>query len=363
MRTLLSTSLLVGAMVSTASGQTYRLTVIDPPPSLGSITPADIGEDGAVLVGGRTSQGSGCDAIDEDWIWLDGSLTQLNPLPDHQRVRAVAFSDDGSIFGESGGVCDPVPVRWASGEVDPVALPNMDSETSNITDASGSGEHIVGILDVQAGPNAFTLLAADFSGDQAELLANPPGFRRHTPTAVNNHGAWVSNASRAKNFDKPILFDPRFGFVELDLIGGFSGQALDINDAGVIVGASATGKFRTINVDGLPPTWFMSHAVRWDHANPTLLPVPDDADRSEAVAINERGDIIGRYLVDPTQSFQFESHALAWIDGQMIDLTEALVDADGWAVVSAIAINNKGQIAAVGELNGTREAIVLTPID
>ena len=77
---------------------------------------------------------------------------------------------------------------------------------------------------------------------------------------------------------------------------------------------------------------------------------------SEARAINEQGEIVGS-----AQNAAGQPRAFLWRNGQMIDLNTFVPSGSGWALESAAAISDGGQIAGYGTLNGKRRAFLLTP--
>jgi len=77
---------------------------------------------------------------------------------------------------------------------------------------------------------------------------------------------------------------------------------------------------------------------------------------SVASGINSRGDIVGRADVKD------ESHAFLYQCGVMLDLNALpAVMQSGWLLTEAVAINNLGQIAANGVVNGESRGFLLSP--
>jgi uncharacterized membrane protein len=68
---------------------------------------------------------------------------------------------------------------------------------------------------------------------------------------------------------------------------------------------------------------------------------------STAYGLNDHGDVVGASDHD----------AFGWSGGVLDPATGG-----GWTITSVAAINNRGQIAGVGTVNGASHAILLTPL-
>lgn len=122
------------------------------------------------------------------------------------------------------------------------------------------------------------------------------------------------------------------------LPGDRNSRAIAINDAGRVVGVSS-GDFTRAFVFDLP-------------GGPMRDVVPQGS--SSLSGVNAAGEAVGSFLGwDPVS-------AILWHDGTVVDLTRALND-PSWQLLSATAINDKGQICGVGLHNGGLYAYVLTP--
>jgi probable HAF family extracellular repeat protein len=152
-----------------------------------------------------------------------------------------------------------------------------------------------------------------------------------------------------------VTFDPGvFGIPDLHAviwqngkitdIGSFGGPislALAVNNRGEVVGQS------------MLPTFF-PHAFVWRGASLIdLSPLPGDV-ASGGGGINNLGQIVGWSAGDQGQS------ACIWLDGQPIDLNTRISDPN-WQLAVANGINDEGQIAGFGLLNGQFHGFLLTP--
>ena len=103
--------------------------------------------------------------------------------------------------------------------------------------------------------------------------------------------------------------------------GGGGSRAFAINTRGQVVGSSRTGV-------GEPQPWGVRHAFLWE--NGVMTDLGSLGQLSEATAINDLGQVVGRYV---TASLQ--ERAFIWQNGVVQDLG---------TVNGAYAINNRGQV-------------------
>lgn len=77
----------------------------------------------------------------------------------------------------------------------------------------------------------------------------------------------------------------------------------------------------------------------------------------EAVSINNFGEVVGGGVRIGSP----DAHSFIWKNGVMSDLNDLVVPNSGWVFFGANAINDSGQIAGTGYLNGVQKAFLLTP--
>jgi probable HAF family extracellular repeat protein len=184
---------------------------------------------------------------------------------------------------------------------------------------SVSGRNLV---DSQAATHAFL-----FSGSQM-LDLGALGGRDSKALDINDAGEVVGVASLPDDTRHAFLYR---GGKLLDL-GGLSDGAFSaayaINNRGLIVGAAETSNH-------------LIHAVLWRSKRMADLGTLPGGTRSRALALNERGDIVGYSEADGP-----DIHAFLYSDGHMQDLGSL-----GHDPIRANAINNHRQIVGASGIN------------
>jgi probable HAF family extracellular repeat protein len=164
---------------------------------------------------------------------------------------------------------------------------------------------------------------------------------------INDRGAivgWSQVSFQPGDFGFPDLHAVIWRDGKITDMGSFGGPinlALAVNNQGEAVGQS------------MFPTFHL-HAFAWRGASLIDLgTLPGDLD-SGAGGINSLGQIVGWSAGDQGQS------ACIWQNGQPIDLNSRISDAN-WQLEVANSINDYGQIAGFGLLNGQFHGFLLTP--
>jgi probable HAF family extracellular repeat protein len=132
-----------------------------------------------------------------------------------------------------------------------------------------------------------------------------------------------------------------------DLPGGSDySEALGINDSGQVVGLSvATTGPRAF-------LWSSGTGIQ------DLGDLPGGSDQSAANGINDSGQVVGSsYAATGDRAF-------LWSSGSgMFDLNDYLdASGSGWTLYSARAVNDAGQIVGSGYIGGQPHAFLLTPV-
>jgi probable HAF family extracellular repeat protein len=195
----------------------------------------------------------------------------------------------------------------------------------------------------------------DFSGERAFVrppggtlqdIGTLPGFSSPYAAAfdINNHGQIVGASGQAGPGDPPVhpFLYSNGVMTDLGTFGNAYSAAFAINDAGLVVGYS----------DSLAD-FHISQAFLYANGKLINLDAQLGGQGSAAFDINNLGQIVGSSTTLGAFIMQ----------GDKVASLNALIDpAAGWSIQHARAINDHGQIAATGILNGTSYAVLLTPV-
>ncbi len=275
------------------------------------------------------------------FVWTPGgSLLALPPLRGDSFTRPKGINGQGLAVGESDSHTGYSAVLWTNGE--PLDLGTLTGGTlSSATAINASGE-VVGVSSITVGQEAFLWTKA--TGMQG--LGSLPGGGDSFAFAINRFGqvAGFSGANGNKNL-YAFIWSKTSGMKNLGKLPGYeSSAAYAINDLGQVAGASDCG---------IP----CGHAVLWSKAKGSMLDlgVLPGASSSVAQGINNAGQVVGA-------SSYADWHAFVWSPSTgMRDLNQLIPANSGWLLQWASAINDLGQIAGYGTLNGQGEAFLLTP--
>jgi probable HAF family extracellular repeat protein len=135
------------------------------------------------------------------------------------------------------------------------------------------------------------------------------------------------------------------------LPGHNSSSARAINANGQIVGWSGVASTPD-NLDAI--SW--SHAALWDAGSVQDLGTLSGDESSQAIALNDHGQIVGW-----SGTVNQASSAFLYQCGEMLDLNALIPAAAGWQLIEARGINNAGRIVGLGSLGGQLRGFVLQP--
>jgi probable HAF family extracellular repeat protein len=185
----------------------------------------------------------------------------------------------------------------------------------------------------------------DSVAQTAPIIINPlPGRDSSGASAVNKSGA-VAGLSGSNN-SHGYLFA---GASLVDL--GPAAFVEDINDSGVVAGS--LGKPQ--------PEFFHAAICDTSRANPSFseIPLPPGFVGGHGNAINNNGDVVGTCWTQ--QTFDGDQTAYIFSGGVSTDLNTLIPANSGWRLQFANDINDAGQIAGRGLLNGQIRGFLLTP--
>ena len=291
----------------------YRLTqiVMDTPAS--SILAADLNDRGQVV--GIVQDSS---ARIYPFAWRKGTLTNLAPLlgPSVTSSRASGNNDRGDIVGfffESGAFVNFLLRQGQVTRID--GLPGAgDASVVDINDR----RQIIG--------NSF---AEDFSSqafvwEDGNVMQLPPlaGDTNATVVAINERGVALGTSDGAI---RHIVIWEDAAAVDLEIPGAIP---RDINDREQVTGT------------------LQRRGFLWERGNLVQLPTLEGAVITEAVSLNNSGEIVG------TSALETGSRATLWEHEQVFDLNDLIRSSDPLrpfvTLGNASSINDRGAIVATG---------------
>ncbi len=304
--------------------------------------------------------------------------------------QGAAISDAGLATGTSSfgsGVSQAFLYNPTTGQV--ASLGGV-SGGSSYGKAINAGGVVVG-GGVVANGQTFAL---KFFQGQATQLQSVPGWVGSGATGINDLGQIVGTATLASGVTHAFLVNAAGKTTDLGTFGAYSTQATGINESGVIVGSisystGVTHAFRVSlggaiqDLGGLSGANNSSYGLAINNQgevvgyggsllNPTAFRTLADgtlqnlgtlpgASSGVANAVNDYGQIVGAATYNSGGTSVSEAFYFSDRTG-MIDLTQSLVNGQGWDITSATGINNYGQITGTAVYNGQTHAYLLTPV-
>ena len=272
-------------------------------------------------------------ALVQGFVYRNGTKTNLGTLGGPwSSVHAI--NDAGVIVGASSNSssANALGFVYSAGSMTAIG-------TGTPTGINDHG-HVVGYHGITFGPvqsNGF--LIANGSTTTLPTLGGTYPFGLLTiPLGINNAGVVVGYSKTA--LGNIHAFQYAAGeMTDLGTLGGTYSYAHGINDAGAVVGFSA---FQ--NAENARRAFLYQNGVMT-----SLGTLGGPSSSSYGLALNNLGMVVGYSGLS----------AFLYRDGAMIDLNTLVPNLDGVSLREAVAINDAGQIVAIGSnLNG----YLLTPI-
>ena len=252
-------------------------------------------------------------------------------ITDLGRGGASGINDNGQVVGYFGSI--PGPVVW-SRSTGPVTLTKISGlnqfDAAGATDINNAGQ-IVGLA--RASYNVGQTVAVLWTNPNS-LTPLPNTHQDNSATAINQSGLIVGNGNVSR-YSGPVAWQNGVGF-QLPLLGytlqtGPQGDALDVNDAGIIVGSSSI------------PTSRNRHAVYWENGTAHDLGTLSGDESSGARAVSNNGAIVGESM-GPSGSRAFlwtasEGMKLLGSLGGESTLPTAIND-NGWVIGNSYGASN-----------------------
>lgn len=301
----------------------YTLTDLGSLPGGSSLDAYSLNDSATVVGYGNSQDGN------RAFVWQNGSISNLGAWPDSWYSGATSINNAGVIVGSSGQQA----VQWSAGQISTLpALPGSSQASATAINQQGD---VVGA----SGGEAVV-----WRQGQVSLLQTPINNARYSlALGINDSGTIVGRTFDAAYRSSAVAWQNGHARL-LDTPTPFTQSvAIDVNNRNQIVGYATQD-----NLD---------QALLWEDGQARVLD-PIAGDRGAAAYdINEAGQIVGFSILPSGNEFR----AALWDQGETVDLGSQVIDAQGWSLSQAQAINAAGQIVGWGSFNGAARSFLLTP--
>jgi probable HAF family extracellular repeat protein len=268
------------------------------------------------------------------FLWKQGKMQDLDKDTSIPVSGATAINNQGEIVGTNGKAC-----LWKGGHCQSLgSLPGgVPGGEFSMADSINNNEQVCGLSLTPHGRHAFLWQ----NGKMTDLT--PDNHVNSEAKFINDRGQMLGYYQKGPHREQAAYWSQGKTTMLGYLPGGKFSDASCINSAGQIVGSAddGAGNIRAF-------LWTSKHGM-------VRLNAPASGD-SRAGGINRIGQIVGSYNLAP-----HVSHACLWQHGVLKDLNDLIPAHSGWVLEGAAAINNHGQIAVNGRINGQKRAFLLTP--
>ena len=272
------------------------------------------------------------------------TLAAVGALPKHRASLAYAINNAGEAVGASFNILGHARAFVWDGAAHKIgSLPGYPySEARGISD---TGE-IAGFAETGRPDRLRAWVSRAFVRQPGGQLMDigTLGGPYSAAYAVSALGTVAGKADTGDGTTHAFTWNETGGMTDLGTLGGPNSAAYAVSSAGAVTGVSETDTLGTrhafVSVDG----------------QMRELPPLAGRNSSAAYAVSADNSVFGA-----SQATGGTKCATLWRNGKPTDLNTLLPAHSGWVLTEARAVNNRGQIAGQGFLNGKPCAFLLTP--
>ena len=299
-------------------------------------------------------------------LWENGKIIDLGTLGGYDSI-ASTNNDRGEIVGgalnatpDAFAYCQqPFPyatqvhaVRWEGGVIHDLGTLGGNDSCAFFVNKGGE---IAGISYTGSVPTAtgYPIMDPFLWKDEQLIDLGTLGGNFGYPTGLNNRRQVVGQSNLSGDLTFHPFYWERGVLHDLGTFGGPSGSANGINNDGQVVGYG--------DLPGGPCKGFscVHHAFLWEHGVKTDLGTLPTEICSNAVSINQSGQILG-YSTPFCNSETY--HPVLWENGAMYDVRALIVPGSDITLGDLLEINDRGEIVGFGLTpSGDLHTVVLVP--
>ena len=280
------------------------------------------------------------------------SAGRFTPLLKNTSAMSIAecINDSGQVVGlmQAANQRSPAETKrggfvWADGKRRYLDAPE-GYQVGNAVSLNSQGQ-IVGELWETVPNEHYTVLnkrhAVLWEGDSITLLNEPPGFNESEAVAINNQGLILVRTVQS-------TFN--------ELISSISEEkGARVEDMQEFIDSLQ----QKIAAQPQDVPFFRQQSFLWQNGQMQMVD-------GLATALNDQGQVVGWSGCDLGAKALAKGgvtpYAFLWQNGELIDLNDIIPPESGWHLTRANGINNNGQIAGHGKVDGKTRAFLLTPI-